>query len=218
MSEIAMRWKKWVGAGLLVALVVAAAIVPADLLARTATSESDRAAAPVTVVDAKTQALLGIFDRARTAADALPRPEGPDPIAPDSLAGEAYDLSRRADQPGTGGPVFVWPEDDGACFSTAGVSSCADAAAIKQRGVVWALYRGNAITEGMTRVAGIAKDGVDAVTVVLDDGAQVVAPVSENAFRVDVRGAPVELRWSEPGGGQSAVRLPSLTAAPPSAG
>lgn len=196
-------------------VVVAAAAISSAMLAQAAPEQSD---APVTAVDASTQGLLHVFARPRVPTDELPQPTGGDPATPDSLPGEAYALSRRADPPGDGGPVYLWPMRDGACFSAAGVSSCAAAGDIERRGIVPAIYRGTAVGRDATLVAGIARDGIASVTVVLDDdGGQVQAPVRDNAFRVEVSGAPRELRWTAPSGDAAVAELPPLPPEPPKA-
>jgi len=209
-----VRRKHWAGVGAVLAAGLAIA-APSTLVAESPSDEPAAPVAPVTTVDASTRELLHVFDRARTAADALPQPVGADPATPDSLPGEAYDLSRRADPPGPGGPVYIWPMQEGACFSTAGISSCASAAALEQREVVFAIYRGAAIADDATRVAGIAKDGIELLTVALDDGTAIEAPVSDNAFRVDVYGNATELRWTNANGERGAESLPRMSAPPP---
>lgn len=154
---------------------------------------------PVSTVDSETQALMGdAFDGPRTASDDVPVPGGgADLIEPEPVEGENYDLSRRADQSGTAGPVYIWPKEEGACFSTQGVSSCADNDDLAERGVIVSMYQGEAIAAGYTRTAGLAKDGIAEVTLTFATAEPVTIPVSENAFRFDSLEPPTEVRWND---------------------
>lgn len=193
------------------AVVCAAAVaIPTTLLARSSDGIESAPVPPVTAVDATTEQLLSVFRGPRTDADALPQPR--DAVRPtgDELPGEAYELSRRTDPAGGSDPVYLWPKNDGACFSTAGISSCADAEAIARREVVFGLYSGHAIEAGAIRLAGFARDGVEQLTAVLDGGETVAVPISDNAFRVDLSEPATELRWVGPDGERS-ERLPAFS-------
>jgi hypothetical protein len=135
----------------------------------------------------------------------VPLPTDDADTAEDLVPGENFRLSRvtRHDA----GPVYVWPSKAGACFSAEGVSSCADASDIAERDVIVSLYRGAAAPEGATRVAGIARDGVEEVSITLSAGDRVNVPVADNAFVVDVDGEPRTIEWTGPSGPRT-ERLP----------
>lgn len=183
---------------LLAAATLAAVAAISPVLLATADTD-DPTSNPVSTVDSETQDLLGeAFDGPRTASDDVPvPPAGADLIEPEPVEGENYDLSRRADQPGTAGPVYLWPKDEGACFSTQGVSSCADNDDLAERGVIVSMYQGEAIAAGYTRTAGLAKDGIAEVTLTFASAEPVTIPVSENAFRFDSVEPPTEVRWND---------------------
>jgi len=196
------RGKKLAVALAALLVVVALAVVIPTVLVADPSSPQTKADPPVTAVDATTSGLLSVFDRPRTASDELPQPAaGADPGAlSDRTAGESYDLSRRATPEPGADPVYLWPRKDGACFSTKGVSSCADASDIAQHGAIVTYSGGQQIGEGVTRVAGIARDGVRAIEVTLADGTTATAPVVDNAFSIDVSSPPQETRWVTPDG------------------
>jgi hypothetical protein len=154
---------------------------------------------------------LSVLDRPRTESDQLPQPApGADQDAhSDRTAGESYDLSRRAMTAG-GDPVYVWPRNDGACFSTGHVSSCADAAEIARQGSIVTYSGGQEDGKTVIRVAGIARDGVKEIEITLADGTTATAPVSDNAFAIDLASVPRSVRWSTPDGDAHEADPPAL--------
>lgn len=176
------------------------------------------AAEPVASPNPQTKELLGVFEENQTSQDEFfnDNVSGANPVpAVDLLPGENPALSRRADVPGSGGPVYLWPTREGVCWSTEGVSSCGTDADIQKLGVLPAVTGNRPGLEALTRVAGIAKDGIPEITVVLAAGEFVNAPVTRNAFVVEVKGSPIELRWAD-ADGEHSVRLPSVE--PPGGG
>lgn len=196
----------------LAALVVTAlaVLIPTVLVAEPSSSQT-KADPPVTAVDAATSKLLSVFDRPQTEADRLPLPApGADEDAhSDKTPGESYDLSRRAMTDG-GAPVYLWPRNDGACFSTGHVSSCANAQDIAKQGAIVTFSGGQEDGKTLIRVAGIARDGVKQIQVTLADGTASTAPVSDNAFAVDLADMPRSVQWDTPDGGTHQVEAPAL--------
>lgn len=195
-----------------IALVALAVAVPAALIAQPA-SEQTKADPPVSEVDSTTRALLGVFERPRVATDTLPQPdEGTDPAAlSDRRPGESYDLSRRTTPAPEEDPVYIWPKETGACFSTVGVSSCADADQIQRRGAIVTYAGGQALGANIIRVTGIARDGVDAIEITLGDGTTTKAPVVDNAFLIDLASEPRQVQWTTPDGELHDGQVPSFS-------
>ncbi len=191
-------------------LLALAVLIPTVLVAEPA-SEQTKADPPVTAVDATTGRLLSVLERPRTVSDQLPEPApGADQDAhSDRTPGESYDLSRRAMTAG-GAPVYVWPRNDGACFATGHVSSCADAADIAKQGAIVTFSASQEDGKTVIRVAGIARDGVKEIEITLADGSTTTAPVSENAFAIDLASMPRSVRWSAPDGSTHEAQTPAV--------
>lgn len=199
------------------AVVAALAVLIPTVLVADPSSEQTKANPPVTTVDAATGGLLSVLGRPRTESDQLPQPApGADQDAhSDRTPGESYELSRRAMTAG-GDAVYVWPRTGGACFSTGHVSSCADAAEIAKQGVIVTFSGGQEDGKTVIRVAGIARDGVKQLEIALADGTTTTAPVSENAFAIDLTSMPRSVHWSTPDGSAHTVESPTMRA--PAAG
>lgn len=206
----ATRRSRITAAAVAVVVLLALAVLIPTVLVAEPSSEQTKADPPVTAVDATTGALLSVLERPRTASDRLPVPAaGADQDAhSDRTPGESYDLSRRAMTVG-GDPVYLWPRNDGACFSTGRVSSCADAATLKNEGAVVTFSGGQEDGKAVVRVAGIARDGVKELELILADGTTTTAPVSENAFAIDLTTMPRSVQWSTPDGGTHKVESPT---------
>jgi hypothetical protein len=164
----------------------------------------DGSASPSPDVEQK----LGVLRRPQVASDRI-RIEPDSMGAVDPQPGENITESRRATF--ADGAVHVWPKRNGACFSTQGVSSCADAQDLAEREVLIGIYRGAAVGNGVVRLAGVAVEGVDSLTVGLSGGREVEVATRDNMFLVDLDEPPLVVRWNGPSGAKS-EKLPELSA------
>lgn len=199
-------------AGGLSFLLLLALILASGTRGTVESGETQDVVPPVAAPTERTKELLAVFTQARTPRDAFfnDTSDGSTPIPmSDAVPGENPGLARRADVPGTGGPIYLWPTQDGACWSVEGMSSCGTNSQISRLGVLPSLTVGRPGLEGLSQVAGIAKDGVSEVTVALANGETVKATVNRNAFLVDVNGTAAEVRWTE-GDQARSVPLPKI--------
>jgi hypothetical protein len=204
-------------------VIVIAFIAAVPLIGSATQDREDAGTAPVEKPSPQTEELLGVFKDAQTAEERAFAEDFVDHSAgeiPGLVPGENPALARRAelrkaDIPGAGDAVFLWPSRDGACWSTEGVSSCATNGDIAKLGVLPAVTANRPGSESVTRVAGMAKDGVFGITVLLADGDSVETDVVRNTFLLEVTGTPVEIRWNE-GGTVRTHPLPDIQ--PPAGG
>jgi len=143
--------------------------------------------------DPETRALLGIFRESATAADEMPGDPASDLRASgDAQPGEDPTQSRRIDGIAAE-PLYLWPKDGGVCASW---GNCVPTSLLEKKGVAVSTSFGHAY-----RVAGIARDGIDEVTVTTKGGRELNAPVRENAFWLDLgQDVPLSITWRHPDG------------------
>jgi hypothetical protein len=180
------------------ALVSVGALAIVLLIATTGGRGQARAQA----FDPAIPATLGVFAGERDSRDDLPG----DPVAVlrragDAQKGEDPSLSRRVDVAGSTRPAFLWPMADGVCYSAPeGGSGCAPIARIRDEGVevaVSSAIRRSDLEYLYARVFGIARDGIDAVTLGFADGRELRADVRDNVFFAALTDMPNEVRWQD---------------------
>jgi hypothetical protein len=155
--------------------------------------------APTTGPTERTRELLGVFRRDQVPADRVLKGGESPTAAPDMVPGENPSLSRRSDPPGARNPVYIWPTDHGACWSTEGASSCGSNSDIELSGVLPTVSYGRPGAAKPNQLVGIARDGIPEISVDLANGASVTIPVSGNAFLVELDETPIGLRWKYAG-------------------
>ena len=122
---------------------------------------------------------------------------------PDRQPGEDPTKSRRVDLPS--GPVYLWPMTDGVCSSFGGcigVDSLIDVGGV----AVGTSY--NAAFDGRPEkkeINGVVVDGIEEVRLIRPGADEIVVPVKENVFRLDVtRTKPLpagsQLQWRDASG------------------
>jgi hypothetical protein len=169
--------------------------------------------APTTEPSERTRELLGVFRREQVPADKVLKDGESPTAAPGMVPGENPRLSRRSDPSGARNPVYMWPTDQGVCWSTEGTSSCGSNSDIELLGVLPTATYGRSQGIKPHQLVGVARDGVSEITVDLADEDSVVIPVSDNAFLVELDEVPVGLRW-EYGGSPVSRRLPKVPILP----
>ena len=144
--------------------------------------------------------LFAVFRREQTPRDERGWTPKDVEQVPDRQPGEDFLDSRRADHPS--GPMYLWPMKDGVCWS----SSCIKLDVLLELGGV-AIGTGSGRTsEGrvtQAEVRGLAIDGIDEVRLTRRGAPDIVVPVVENVFAIDVTDEdplPQGARWTDPAG------------------
>jgi hypothetical protein len=189
-----------------VTLAVAAALVVPVLIDSDAEPRSTPAAPeprpePIdpTAENPPLETLLGVFRRERTPHDKADFTQRDLDASHDAQPGESPADSRRIDLPG--GPVYLWRMKDGVCASW---GNCLHTGALAQLGVALA-YGGRSGPGGQSRVvevSGIVVDGIDQVQLGPEHGDQLVVPVKDNVFHLDLSKSdfqPTRVLWRQDG-------------------
>lgn len=193
------------------AVPTVAAIVAATALVLSGSGDTAGAGA----VDEKTRAVFGVFRAERTIDDEMPgNAEEALHQAGDVQPGESVALSRRVAYPGT--DAFLWPMDGGVCHASVAGSGCVPTGLVEENGVALGVQTRLDLrthTYRDVRVFGLARDGIQAVRLRLDDGRQVSTAVRENTFMaLDLEDRPEAVAWEDDSGRHS-VAVPGQSAA-----
>jgi hypothetical protein len=163
------------------------------------------------IVSPRLTSQFGIFRRAATQADSLPRDSGVVAQVTRSVStGDPY-LQQWATLSGTQACVVVDGTEPGA---EGAPSACADLSQAQNDGQLLALGAasgpaGSGAGEGPPSIlTGLAPDDVHTITVSYSDGKAVSVPVLENGFHVLTQGRePTNLTWTTVGGVHHAQNL-----------
>ena len=185
----------------LFAVVVSIGLGASAAVAQLVTSGSDQAVPPVSADKAVSElaGTVATVGRAQTAderADGIADAAQASEIGDADETGENLALLREANDPSWAGKAVLWPAEGAVCMATEGVSSCVGVSQLDAEAVSVMGYAGPAVGEGVTRVAGIARNGVTQVTLVTADGAKSSADVVDNMFVLDTKAAPTSLEWT----------------------
>jgi hypothetical protein len=143
--------------------------------------------------------LLGVFRRERTPHDKANFTVGDLEATHDRQPGESPADSRRVDLPS--GPVYLWRMKDGVCASW---GNCLKTGSLAQLRVAVGAG-GHSGSDGRPRlfeISGIVVDGIDQVQIGSEHGDQLVIPVKDNVFHVDLSRSdiqPTRILWREGG-------------------
>jgi hypothetical protein len=153
--------------------------------------------------------LIAAFRRDQDAADRLPgNPVRALEQLGDARPGESPQLARRLE---TGnGRIYAWPEAGGVCYAWSGSAGCTPTYVLADQGVVVGL---RVINGGPDRpeeviVAGLARDGIQSVTLLFENGGPENVAVKDNGFIAYPSTIPMEVRWTDPGGTPGSRLLP----------
>jgi hypothetical protein len=144
--------------------------------------------------------LLGVFRRERTPHDKANFTMRDLTSSHDRQPGESPADSRRVDLPS--GPVYLWRMKDGVCASW---GNCLKTGSLAQLRVAVAAG-GHSASAGarprLDEISGIVVDGIDQVQLGAEHSDQLVIPVTDNVFHIDLSKAdiqPTRILWREDG-------------------
>jgi len=199
--------RRLIAAAIALALIVVGALAALQPTAQVADHAPRSSGAEDASVGRDLARLVSVFARPRTVRDAVPHGVGARVGAGgDRQRGEAVSLSRRLAL-GATGVAYVWPMRGGLCYASPGPWGCFPLRLVQQAGVVVSSTSNS--KSPTVRLFGIARDGVRAVRITLEDGRRLRVRVRDNAFLADVS-HPARVSWRGPDGSinDQVVRVP----------
>jgi hypothetical protein len=205
------RWRRNVRAATIAAVVTialgAALLVPALLdsggqrRAVPATPHPrPKPVGPPTSGNPPLEDLLGVFRRERTPHDKANFTMRDLKSSHDRQPGESPADSRRVDLPD--GPVYLWRMKDGVCASW---GNCLKTGPLAKLRVALSVG-GHSASAGsrprLVEMSGIVVDGIDQVQIGAEHSDQIVVPVKDNVFHIDLSRSdiqPTRILWREDG-------------------
>lgn len=193
-----MRPQRRLWAGTAVVVVVATLVLGSEVFEGRDTGVEDRRSSPGQTASPPPTRLLGVLRRARAQSDSLPRSPTSDELnRVNGVPGEDFREARRVDIAGAAGPIYVWPARAHACFSHRGAAGCVQTDLLASETASVTTSTGDTVGRGVTRVSGLATDGVGQIRILLRTGRSATARVIENVFLVDLAVPPVRAEWMD---------------------